>query len=56
VKRKDLYQCLVKHAFPGEEGRVFAYEYRARKFKENGWEVYDFEREYSRMGALRENR
>ncbi|XP_063690997.1 myotubularin-related protein 2-like [Bolinopsis microptera] len=54
-KSKDLYQCLVKNAFPGDEGKVFAYEYRARKIKENGWEVYDFVREYTRMGALRDN-
>ena len=54
-KNKDLHQMLVKLAFPGDEGRVFAYEYR-KKFKENGWEVYDFEREYTRMGAIKENR
>ena len=34
---------------------MFAFEYR-KKFKENGWDVYDFKREYTRIGALAENR
>ena len=50
-ERKDLYKQIVSLAFPADVTKLFAFDNKKR-FKENGWEVYNFKREYTRMGAL----
>ena len=35
--------------------QVFAFEFKKR-YQDSGWDVYDFTREYTRMGALKDKR
>jgi len=51
--RKDLYTQITSLAFPHPEGKVFAFEFKKR-YQDSGWDVYDFTREYTRMGALKD--
>ncbi|XP_065059134.1 myotubularin-related protein 2-like isoform X2 [Rhopilema esculentum] len=51
--RKKIFDAIQSNAFPATCGipgvRFFAFEYR-EEFKINGWDVYDPEREYNRLG------
>eukprot|EP00112_Aurelia_sp_Birch-Aquarium-sp1_P025334 Seg837.12 transcript_id=Seg837.12/GoldUCD/mRNA.D3Y31 product="Myotubularin-related protein 2" protein_id=Seg837.12/GoldUCD/D3Y31 len=48
--RKKIYDAIQTHAFPSSSGlNFFAFDYR-EEFKVNGWEVYDADREYKRLG------
>ena len=47
--RRGMYDRLQIVAFPKSFGKnVFAFSYKG-EYKENGWEVYDAERELRRM-------
>jgi len=50
VSRKKVYETLQTHSFPASCGlSFFAFEY-SEEFKVNGWDIYDPNKEYKRLG------
>lgn len=52
--RRSVFEKLMSYAFPlSFSGKIFAFNY-SEKFPSNGWEVYDSEAEYGRLGVPNE--
>jgi Myotubularin-like phosphatase domain len=54
LKRESFYRVLKRLAFPGPEN-LFAFVFTFPRTAENGWDVFNFEEEFKRLGFIGPN-